>query len=110
MLPAFLWLRYFIDAQKLNVKEAVIYQDNHSDVLLDNNFRLSSGNRTKHILVRYFMIKDLIAMGDLKVKYFPTGKMIANYFTKPFQGDAFQKFRAEIQGILEDTLDTDLVW
>ena len=63
VLPAFLWLRYFIDAQKLNVKEAVIYQDNHSDVLLDNNFRLSSGNRTKHILVRYFMIKDLIAWG-----------------------------------------------
>ena len=35
VLPAFLWLRYFIDAQELNVKEAVIYQDNHSDVLLD---------------------------------------------------------------------------
>ena len=34
VLPSFLWLRYFIDAQKLNVKEAVIYQDNHSDVLL----------------------------------------------------------------------------
>ena len=45
-------------------------------------------------------------MGDLKVKYFPTGEMLADHFTKSLQGADFQKFRAEIQGIPEYTPDT----
>ena len=47
-------------------------------------------------------------MGYPKVKYCPTEKLLANYFTKPLQGDAFRKFVAEIQVIPEDTPDTDL--
>ena len=49
-------------------------------------------------------------MGDLKVKYFPTGKVLDDQFTKPLQGTDFQKFRSEIQKIPENTPDTDLVW
>ena len=49
-------------------------------------------------------------MGYMKVKYFPTGKFLANHFTKPLQEAAFQKFGAQIQGILEDTPYTNLVW
>ena len=33
-----------------------------------------------------------------------------DHYTKPLKGNAFQKFRSEIQGIPEDTPDTDLVW
>ena len=29
----------------------------------------------------------------------PTGEMIADYFTKPLQGNLFQKMRDQIQGI-----------
>ena len=49
-------------------------------------------------------------MGDLKVKYQKMGKMLNNHFTKPLQGTDFHKLRSEIQGIPEDTLDTDLGW
>ena len=42
VLPAFLCLRYFIESQGLEVEEAVMYQNNLSDVLLKNNGRLSS--------------------------------------------------------------------
>ena len=49
-------------------------------------------------------------MGDLKVKYFKTGKMLAGHFTKPLQGNSLWDFIYEIQGILEDTSYTDLVW
>ena len=74
-----------------------MYQDNLSTMLLENNGILLSDNRTKHIFVRYFLIKDRIAMADLKVKYCPTGKMLDEHFTKPLQGTAFWKFRDEIQ-------------
>ena len=99
MLPEFLWLRYFIEVQGFKVEEAVMYQYNLMDMLLKNNDILSSGNRMKHILIRYFLIKDIITMGYLKDKYYPTGKMLSNHFTKPFQGAAFQNFRTDIQGI-----------
>ena len=82
-----------------------MYQDNLSTMLLSNNGRLSSGNLEKHMSVRCFLVKYRIAMGDPKVKYCPTGKMLANHFTKPIHGTAFRNFRAEIQGIPEDTPD-----
>ena len=87
-----------------------MYQEKLSAMLLKNNGRLSSGNRTKHTCIRYFLIKDIIAMGVLRVKYFPTGEMLSGYFTKPLQGYAFRKFRVEIQGIPEDTPYTYLGW
>ena len=40
-----------------------MYQDNLSSMLLDNNGRLSSYNRKKYIHVKYFLIRDRIAMG-----------------------------------------------
>ena len=49
-------------------------------------------------------------MKDLKVKYRPTGKILADHFIKPLQGTAFWKLRAEIQEIPEDNLDIYLVW
>ena len=64
-----------------------MYQDKLKATILKNNGRLSSGNWTKHICE---------AMENLEVKYCPTGKILAGYFTKPLQGDDFQKFRAEI--------------
>ena len=73
MLPTFLRLIYFIEAQGFEVEEEIMYQGNLSAILLKNNGILSSGNRTKHIHVRLFLIKDRISMGYLKVKYFLTG-------------------------------------
>ena len=63
-----------------------MYQDNLSAMLLENNGILLSDNWTKHIFVRYFLIKDRIAMGDLKVKYCPTGKILDNHLKKNCKG------------------------
>ena len=107
-LPEFLVSRYFIEAQGLEVKEVVVYQDKLSAILLGNNCRLSSENWMKHIRIRYFLIKDRIVMVGLEFKYCPMGENLADHFTKPLQGADFQKFRAEIQEILEDTPYIDL--
>ena len=47
-----------------------MYQDNLSGRLLGKNGRLSSGNRTKHIRPRYFLLKYVLAMGYLKDNIF----------------------------------------
>ena len=99
VLHIFLCSRYFIEAQGLEVQEAVVYQEGLSSIILQNNGILSSGNRTKHIHIIHFLIKDRIVMGDIKVKYFLTGEISAGYFTKPLQWSTFHKSIAEIQGI-----------
>ena len=49
--------------------------------------------RTKHISIRYFFVKDRVDKGEMSIEYFPTGIMLADYFTTPLQGSLFNKFR-----------------
>ena len=51
-----------------------MYQENLSATLLDNNGRLSIGDWKMHIGVRYFLIKDQIAMGGSEGEIFPDRK------------------------------------
>ena len=46
VLPQILWTRYFLQAQRYGVEEAIIYQDNQSAILLAKNGRGSSSKRT----------------------------------------------------------------
>ena len=42
--------------------------------------------------MRYFFLTDQVEKGNVKIKYCPTDEMIADYMTKPLQGEKFQKF------------------
>jgi hypothetical protein len=107
MLPQIMWKRYFIEAQGFNVDKSILYQDNLSAMLLENNGKQSSSKRTKHIRVRHFFIKDRIGNGDISLKHCPTGDMVGYHFTKPLQG-TLRKFRADIQGVPTDMSDLDM--
>ena len=54
MLPQVLWTKYFMDKQGINAKH-IVYQDNTSAQRLKMNGRLSSGRRTKHMNIKYFL-------------------------------------------------------
>ena len=69
------------------------YQDNTSTVFMAEKGR-STSDRTRHINVRYFWIKDRIDTGELELKYLATKDMIADILTKPLQGELFRKLRA----------------
>lgn len=92
-LPQVIWTRYFLEEQGYGVKDVVIYQDNKSAILLEQNDRASSGRRTRHINIWYFFINDRINNKEVRVEYCPTGEMISDFFTKPLQGSTFRKFR-----------------
>ena len=99
MVGNILWTNYFLKAQGYDYDETIIYQDNKSAILLEQNGMASSSKRTKHINIRYFFIKDRIEKNEVKVKYCPTNDMIADYFTKPLQGRKFLEFRKFIMNI-----------
>jgi hypothetical protein len=99
LMGPILWTNYFLDAQGYDCKDTVVYQDNKSAILLEKNGRQSSGKRTKHINVRYFFITDRVNNNEISIMYRPTDEMVADFFTKPLQGQKFTKFRNQILNI-----------
>ena len=91
-MPIMMWCAYFVKSQGYNMT-TVLYQDNISAELLENNGRSSMGKRSRHMNIRYFFVTDRIKAGELSVKHMGTDDMIADFFTKPLQGQKFRKFR-----------------
>jgi hypothetical protein len=60
VMPQILWTRYFLEAQGYGIKDSIINQDNQSSVImLEKNWRASSGKRTHHINIHYFFVADM---------------------------------------------------
>ena len=75
-------------------------RDNQSTMLLKSNGKASSSKKKKYMNVRYFFLKDYLQDNNNKItiECCPTKEMIADFFTKPFQGYEFKKLRALIMG------------
>jgi hypothetical protein len=99
ILPQALWTKYFMEAQGYGT-QSILAQDNQSTIRLSDNGKASSGRGTRHINIRYFFITDRIARKEIAVQYCPTKEMVADYFTKPLQGELFYKFRDQIMGLV----------
>jgi len=93
-----LWTKLFMEEQGYNIEENKIYQDNKSAILLETNGRKSAGKRSRALNVRYFFVTDQVEKGNVIIDYCPTDDMIADYMTKPLQGEKFKKFRKMILG------------
>jgi len=94
-----IWTQNFLNAQGKQVTDNIVYQDNQSAILLENNGRSSSGRRTHHLNIRYFFITDRIGQKEVWIEYCPTKDMLADFFTKPLQGSLFRWMQAQIMNI-----------
>ena len=92
-------MNYFIKAQGYQNDGTVLLQDNKSCMLLHNNGKASSSKCTHHLNIWYFFLADRIEKGELTMEVCPTDKFIADYLTKPLQGEKFQKFRKAIMNL-----------
>ena len=97
-LPNMIWARMFLEAQGFQIEENILYQDNQSAILIEKNGRRSSGQKTKHMDNRFFWIKDRVESEGIKIEYCPTAQMLADFFTKPLQGNLFRTFRDIVMG------------
>lgn len=87
-----------MEAQGFKIDNNILYQDNKSTMLLLNNGKRSSSQRTRAFNIRYFFLTDQIEKNHLAVEYCSTTKMVADYMSKPLQGKSFQEFRKAIMG------------
>ena len=103
ILPQILWTRNFLLAQGYLVQKNIVYQDNMSTILLENNGRKSSTKQTKHIEMRYFFIHDQVVQEKVIIQHCPTEHMRADFFTKPLQGMLFYRLRDLIMNIAPES-------
>ena len=98
VLPLALWVPLFMEEQGHPIEENIVYQDNMSAILLENNGKKSSGKRTRALNIRYFMVTDQVKKGHLIIKYCPTDDMVGDFMMKSLQGMKFTKFCDIIMG------------
>ena len=66
-----------------------VYQDNMSTIALIKAGR-PGNERSRHINIRYFWVKERVDEGVLRITHMPTKMMVANILTKPLQGAQFR--------------------
>lgn len=56
----------------------------------------ASENRTKHIDIRYYLVRDMVEVKKIEISYCLTNKMVADIFTKPLAGVLFKQFQTTL--------------
>jgi hypothetical protein len=88
----------FMEAQGYKITSNILEQDNESAIKLAKNGRTSAGPKSRHIDIRFFWLKDRIKAGEIIIRHCPTAHMLADFFTKPLQGNLFRRFKAVVLG------------
>ncbi|CAI7887682.1 unnamed protein product [Closterium sp. NIES-53] len=84
-----LYLRELLEEAKLaQLPSFSLFCDNQSAIRIAN--KNGFANRTKHIALRYFFVKDEIEKGRLELSYCPTSEMAADYLTKKLGKSKFE--------------------
>ncbi|CAI7823501.1 unnamed protein product [Closterium sp. NIES-53] len=84
-----LYLRELLEEAKLaQLPSFSMFCDNQSAIRIAN--KNGFANRTKHIALRYFFVKDEIEKGRLELSYCPTSEMAVDYLTKKLGKSKFE--------------------
>ena len=51
------------------------------------------------ILILDIFVTDQVQQGLMSIEYCPTDEMVADFMSKPLQGEKFRKFRKEIMNL-----------
>ena len=92
-----IYIRNFLIEQGYTMAPITLFQDNQSCMALIDRGR-SGAERTRHIQIRYFWVKERVDLGEIRVEYLPSAEMYANVLTKPLQGAQFQREREGLTG------------
>jgi hypothetical protein len=94
-----MWLRQLLTELGYSSKHpTLMYEDNKSAIQI-----VANGNdkgRTKHMDVRYHLIRELVQSNTIQVQYMPTESMVADILTKPLDSKLFLKFQTDLLGHL----------
>jgi hypothetical protein len=84
-----LWVRKLLAEIAQSARPFTLYVDNEAAVALIPNTSAGVSGRTKHIDVKYMMIRDGKAKGDLTVEHVSTHDNLADMLTRSLSGEIF---------------------
>ena len=100
-----MWTKNFMETQGYSIGSNILFQDNHSNILIAKNGRSSVGKKSKNINNHYLLISDKVHQEDLEICYYPTGEIPADYQSNTQQGKLFYTMRAQLMNRLIDYND-----
>ncbi|GKD00065.1 hypothetical protein Tco_1170339 [Tanacetum coccineum] len=89
-----LWMKSQLTDSDIIYEKVPIFCDNTSAIAISNNLVLYS--RTKHIDIRYHLIRDHILKGDIELHFILTQYQLADIFTKPLNEPIFKRLIVEL--------------
>ncbi|GJX43949.1 hypothetical protein Tco_0260625 [Tanacetum coccineum] len=88
-----LWMKSQLSDYDIHYKMVPIFCDNTSAISISNSLVLHS--RTKHIDIRYHVIRDHILKGDIELHLIPIEYQLADIFTKILDEPTFTRLKTE---------------
>ena len=83
VFPKVIFVQLFLEAQGCPLVENFIYQDDQSAIRLEVNGKKSFSKRSRHVRIHYLYVKDLVEKDLVRIKFYPTNKILAHFFAKP---------------------------
>lgn len=84
-----IWLKKLLGELGVNVQGPVeIFEDNKSCIALSKN--PEQHQRTKHIDIKYFFVREMVARGLVTLEYVPSEDNLADILTKPLAPARFE--------------------
>ena len=93
-----IWMKKVLIDYGISQDTMVLYCDNSSAINISKNSVQHS--KTKHIVIMYHFIRDLIERKIMCLEYIPTERQNADIFTKPLDRSKFEALRQVIGVIL----------
>ena len=84
-----------ISDEEFELDPLQLFNDNLGTTQTINNPE-STSQRSKHLDIRYFRIRQHVKRQDIKVQYIGTDMNVADFFTKALTGDKFFQFRSVV--------------
>ena len=89
-----LWLKQLFEEISIPIGLIEVKTDAQGAMDLATNARFSQ--KTKHIDIRHYFIRDHINTKEIDLKHVPTREITANILTKPLPRPAFELLRSKL--------------
>lgn len=89
------WLRHLLGELRCNIDKAtMVFCDNVSTVYMSRNS--VHHMCTKHIKMGIHFVRQMVAIGEVRVAHVPTTQQLADIFTKGLSTTLFKEFRRSL--------------
>ena len=94
-----MWARAILSEMgHAQLEPTVLGEDNMSTIAMINND--CNGQKTKHIAIRFNLIRELVQQLEITVQHLPTKDMTADILMKPLEHKLFMHLREKLLGMM----------